>query len=50
MIDGVEENEREGRTEKEGQGMKVIEKTRWEGGKTVGVKREKKDEERDGWK
>lgn len=30
--------------------MKVIEKTRWEGGKTVGVKSEKKDEERNGWK
>ena len=29
--------------------MKVVEKTRWEGGKTVGVK-EKEDEERDGWK
>ena len=29
--------------------MKVIEKTRWEGGKTVGVKIEKKDEERNGW-
>ena len=25
--------------EEGGQGMKVIEKTRWEGGKTVGVKR-----------
>ena len=35
--------------EEGGQGMKVIEKTRWEGGKTVGVKREK-DEERNGWK
>ena len=30
--------------------MKVIEKTRWEGGKTVGGKSEKKDEEREGWK
>ena len=30
--------------------MKVIEKTRWEGGKTVGVKSAKKDEERNGWK
>ena len=30
--------------------MKVIEKTRWEGGKTVGVKIENKDEERNGWK
>ena len=30
--------------------MKVIEETRWEGGKTVGVKNEKKDEERDEWK
>ena len=36
--------------EEVGQGMKVIEKTRWEGRKTVGVKSEKKDEERDGWK
>ena len=32
MIDGVEENERDGR-----QGMEVIEKTRWEGEKSVGV-------------
>ena len=31
-----------------GQGMKVIEKTRWEGDKTVGVKSEEKDEERNG--
>ena len=30
--------------------MKVIEKTRLERDKTVGVKNEKKDEERDGWK
>ena len=30
--------------------MKVIEKTRWEGGKIVGVKGEKNDEERNGWK
>ena len=37
MIDGVEENEREGKTKEEGQGMEVIEKTRWEGDKTVGV-------------
>ena len=29
------------------QGMKVIEKTRWEGEKTVGGKSEKKDEERE---
>ena len=29
-----------------GQGMEVIEKTRWEGDKTVGVESEKKDEER----
>ncbi len=36
--------------EEGGQGMKVIEKTRWEGGKTVVVKSEKKDEERNGWK
>ena len=34
---------------KEGrQGMEVIEKTRWEGDKTVGVESEKKDEERNG--
>ena len=26
--------------------MKVIEKTRWEGGKTVGVKSEKENEEK----
>ena len=31
-----------------GQGMKVIEKTRWEGDKTVGVEIEKKDEEING--
>ena len=31
-----------------GQGMKVIEKTRWEGDKTVGEESEKKDEERNG--
>ena len=30
--------------------MKIIEKTRREGGKTVVVKRVKKDEERNGWK
>ena len=36
--------------EEGGQGMKVIEKTRWEGGKTVGGKSEKDDKERDGWK
>ena len=30
--------------------MKVIEKTRGEGGKTVVLKIEKKDEERNGWK
>ena len=34
---------------KEGfQGMEVIEKTRWEGDKTVRVECEKKDEERNG--
>ena len=34
---------------KEGvQGMKVIEKTRWEGDKTVRVESEKEDEERNG--
>ena len=32
---------------KGGQGMEVIEKTRWEGDKTVGVENEK-DEERNG--
>ena len=31
-----------------GQGMEVIEKTRWEGDRFVGVEREKKDEERNG--
>ena len=31
-----------------GQGMEVIEKTRWEGDKTVGTESEKKDEERNG--
>ena len=32
-----------------GQGVEVIEKTRWEGDKTVGVERvKKKDEERKG--
>ena len=31
-----------------GQGMKVIEKTRWEGDKTVGGESEKKDEESNG--
>ena len=31
-----------------GQGMEAIEKTRWEGDKTVVVESEKKDEERDG--
>ena len=35
--------------EEGGQGMKVIEETRWEGRKTVGGKSEK-DEERNGWK
>ena len=30
--------------------MKVIEKARWEGGKTVEGNMEKKDEERDEWK
>ena len=29
--------------------MEVIEKTRWEGDKTVGLESEKKDEERNGW-
>ena len=29
--------------EEGGQGMKVIEETRWEGGKTVGVKNKEKD-------
>ena len=35
----------------EGQGMEVIEKTRWEGDKIVGEEREseKEDEERNGW-
>ena len=34
---------------KEGfQGMEVIEKTRWEGDKTVGIENEKNDEERNG--
>ena len=37
MIDGVGENEREGKMKEGGQGMKVIEKTRWEGDKTVVV-------------
>ena len=32
----------------ERQGMEFIEKTRWEGDKTVGVESEKKDEERNG--
>ncbi len=36
--------------EEGGQRMKVIEKTRWEGGKTVGGKSEKKNEERRGGK
>ena len=31
-----------------GQGMEVIEKTRWERDKTVGIKSENKDEERNG--
>ena len=31
-----------------GQGMEVIEKTRWKGDKTVVVEGEKKDEERNG--
>ena len=31
-----------------GQGMEIIEKTRWEGDKTVVVKSDKKDEERNG--
>ena len=34
---------------KEGfQGMEVIEKTRWEGDKSVGIESEKDDEERNG--
>ena len=37
MIDGVEKNERGGKMKEGGQGMEVIEKTRWEGDKTVGV-------------
>ena len=36
--------------EKGGYGMKIIENTRREGGKMVGVKSEKKDEERNEWK
>ena len=39
MIDGVEENERVRKMKEGGQGMEVIEKTRWEGDKTVGVER-----------
>ena len=39
MIYGVEENEREGKMKEGRQGMKVIEKARWEGDKTVGVER-----------
>ena len=35
--------------EKWRQGMKTIEKTRWEGDKTIGGESEKKDEERNGW-
>ena len=31
-----------------GQGMEVIEKTRWEGDKTVEVESEKKDKKRNG--
>ena len=38
MIDEVEENERR-KMKEGGQGMEVIEKTRWEGDKTVGVER-----------
>ena len=39
MIDGMEENEREWKMKEGGQGMEVIEKTRWEGYKTVGIER-----------
>ena len=38
MIDGVEENEKGGKM-KVDQGMEAIEKTRWEGEKTVGAER-----------
>ena len=48
MIDGVEENERRGKMKEGEQGMEVIEKTRWEGDKTVERESEKKDEERNG--
>ena len=36
--------------EEGGQGMKVIEKTRLEEGKTVEFKSEERDDERNGWK
>ena len=39
MIDGVEENERERKMKEGGQGTEVIEKTRWDGDKTVKVER-----------
>ena len=39
MIDGVEENEKRGKMKEGFQGMEVIEKTRWEGDKTVVVER-----------
>ena len=39
MIYGVEENEKGGRMKEFSQGMEAIEKTRWEGNKTVGVER-----------
>ena len=39
MIDGVEKNGVVGKMKEGGQGMEVIEKTRWEGDKTVGVDR-----------
>ena len=39
MIDKMEEKKREGMMKEEGQGMKIIEKTRWEGNKTVGGER-----------
>ena len=39
MIDGVEENEREGKSKEGVQEMEVIEKTRWEGDKAVGTER-----------
>ena len=38
-----------GKRKEDGQGMEVIEKTRWEGDKTVVAEGDKKDEERNGW-